>query len=269
MVLTGRYILTQKDGKLIQKPLEEAVKPERCRNQILNDLLFLADYNYANYRNAIYKGRAGSRTVFDVLGLGLSGAGTVASGQTDKTVFAALSAFVQGTALSIDRNFFADQATFTILERSDVLMREKRAEIEGKLSRSIIDYTMTEALGDVFEYYTAGTIPSAIASIDRENARIDERLERRNSLLRIALLKDKNKLAEAEAEARALTDASLREEALKLLGSRSGETENGEGDTNSHEEADDDPPANTTQKDPTTQTNSDSTADSGTSKADD
>jgi len=141
-----------------------ATQCEQCReirNRIVGGTILQIDRNYREFIDFFYAGTATLETLSDVTVLGLTTAGTLASGAALKAILSAAAAGVTGTRLSVSTNLFKQQATDVFLNAMSDLRTQKRYEIEDKLQEPISQYSLYQAFDDLVAYYDAGTIRAA------------------------------------------------------------------------------------------------------------
>jgi|ERR1700693_439319 len=172
-----RYTDVGKDLVALQKTFEQAnittcelarADPlaTLCRDLIVNSLVRAIDLQYDDFRQRLFRSSGGLNLTSDVAVLGLSAAGTLLSPAGTKAILAGISGLVTGTKASIDKNLLFDKTILLMLDRMDVLRKEKLLYIQTGLGKKWDKYTLPAALVDVEAYYDAGTIPAAINSIN-------------------------------------------------------------------------------------------------------
>ena len=132
------------------------------RDRMLWSVVSDVDFAYSTFRNDFHGSRAGMKTAADVAKLGMAAASTVLGGS------AALSAAItalQGSQLSVEKNFLEEQTTEALLTTMDALRQEQKANIQLKLKLPPPSYSFEEAFDDALALFTAGTVPSALQRI--------------------------------------------------------------------------------------------------------
>lgn len=135
------------------------------RNQILNDLIFLTDVNYYNFQSELYQGRALFDTTTDLAIIGLGAAGALIGSSVTQAILAAISAGIAGGRVSINKNYFHEASTQALIAKMDSSRKTKLDLIRKALTLDTTDYPLAQGLGDVAEYYNAGTIIGALQNI--------------------------------------------------------------------------------------------------------
>jgi hypothetical protein len=136
------------------------------RNQIAYRVMGDIEINYAKFEMSLTTQRAGFETGADTLQLGMSAAATLV-GVTDikNMLTASLTAF-QGTRTSLDKNFFREKTTESIISQMRASRKTKQAQLITNLgTRDVASYPWEAAWIDLVGFYYAGTVPSALVDI--------------------------------------------------------------------------------------------------------
>jgi hypothetical protein len=136
------------------------------RNQIAYRVLAQLDAAYGQFEITLTTGRAGYQTAGAAANLGLTAAATVVGAADIKAILAATSTAFQGTQLSFDKNFFAQQTTQALVSQ----MRASRKTLQAQIIQSLttkdaVSYPLEAAWTDIIGYYYAGTLPSALVAV--------------------------------------------------------------------------------------------------------
>ena len=140
----------------------DIAKATRLRDGMLWSTIRDVNRVYFAFRSQFLEGRDWANTTMDVAKLGMSAAATVLGGS------AALSAAVtalEGTSLSIDKNFFREKTTEALFTTMDALRNEQLALIQTKLIQPPPGYGFEEAFNDAVVLFNAGTVLSALERI--------------------------------------------------------------------------------------------------------
>lgn len=136
------------------------------RNQIAYRVMGDIEVNYARFEMSLTTQRAGFESGSDAIQLGLSAAATL-TGATDvkDMLTASLTAF-QGTRTSLDKNFFQEKTTESIISQMRASRKTKQAQLITNLAtRDVASYPWDAAWIDLVDFYYAGTVPSALVEI--------------------------------------------------------------------------------------------------------
>ena len=137
----------------------------RVRDEMLQRTIGDVDRAYFKFRNEFHEGREITNTIMDMAKLGMSAAATVLGGH------AALSAAVtalEGTSLSVEKNFFREKTTEVLFTTMDGLRDNQKGIIQRKRVLSPPDYGFDEAFNDAVLLYNAGTVVSALQKMAAE-----------------------------------------------------------------------------------------------------
>jgi hypothetical protein len=136
------------------------------RNQIAYHVMANIESEYGSFEMRLTTQRAGFETGADAVQLGISAATTLVGATDVKNILSAsLSAF-QGTRLSVDKNFFQQKTTESIISQ----MRTTRKTLQAQLilnlaTRDVSSYPLDAVWIDLVDFYYAGTVPSALVGI--------------------------------------------------------------------------------------------------------
>jgi len=159
----SRYEKDLAEGKM----KDDEVKKQR-RNQILSNLILLMNIRYAQYERCFYRVSAGISTIFDTTVLGLTAAGTVAGGNTTKSILSAIAAGIAGTKLSMEKNYLFEKTSPVLMAKMRSLREEKLRIIDERMNKSIQEYPLERGLIDVQDFFYCGTISGALQSISAD-----------------------------------------------------------------------------------------------------
>lgn len=146
---------------------------KQARNDILNDLMWLADDYYGQLTSQLRNNNAWRQTLFDAAKLGLGAAGSVVGGAELKAILAATGTAVQGLNTSIDKNFYAQQSVEAIVAAMDSQRAEdKKLVIAGmaQFADQTPTYPLTQGLLDVQKYALDTTLTHALIALSQKAA---------------------------------------------------------------------------------------------------
>jgi len=137
-----------------------------ARDSIVFRVIAQIDSSYGHFEGGLTNGRAAFQTGSDAAQLGLTAAATIVGASAVKDILTATSTALQGTSLSIDKNFYEQKTTESLVSQMRASRKALQAQILLSLSsRDVISYPLEAAWIDVVGYYYAGTIPSALVDI--------------------------------------------------------------------------------------------------------
>ena len=148
------------------------------RDQIVYRTLADIESTYGRFEVQLTTSRATESVLADTAQLGITAATTVVSASDVKDILAASLSGLQGTQLSIDKNFFREKTTESLISQMRADRKNLEAQIVSRLAAqdvipttdpttkaNIAAYSLDAAWIDVTQYYYAGTVPSALVSI--------------------------------------------------------------------------------------------------------
>jgi len=138
------------------------------RNVIIEELKYLIDANYGQFEKEFFVGRAIFDTAVDLTALALGGTGSIIRPSSVQAILAAVSAGLAGGRVSVNKNFFHEKSSDALIAKMRAMRAEKLKLIRGAQILSLSDYSMSRALGDLSDYYYAGTIVGALQGIISE-----------------------------------------------------------------------------------------------------
>jgi hypothetical protein len=140
-IYNAKYTLEDYNNDLsVYKPMGTSVDVRTYyRNKIVYLTKMEIDKNYAAFKNSFFGERAATETLLDIAQIGLTSAGTLAAGETIKTVLAAVATGVSGSRLSFNKNFFKEKSPDLLMSRMDALRAEKWSQIHLQLTNSTDD----------------------------------------------------------------------------------------------------------------------------------
>jgi hypothetical protein len=135
-----------------------------------NEVLTLMDLRYAKFVDDISVESKTKATLTDITLTGLGLAGTAVGGAEAKTIFNALSAGTAAANTSIDKNFFYEKTLPALVSKMNADRKAQHLLIIQRLQGCSKpgDYLWFEAVHDLTDYYAAGTLLGAIASISKD-----------------------------------------------------------------------------------------------------
>ncbi|MEE9393141.1 MAG: hypothetical protein V3W41_11610 [Planctomycetota bacterium] len=146
----------------------DADQRRAIRDRMTHRVMAVIARNYGQYESDFFAGRAATATGFDVINLGMDAAIAITGGKHTKTVLGALATAIHGTGLSLDKNFFRDKTSESIL----AMMRAERARVETEIQKKLLledsKYIFEEAWRDLVSLFYAGTVPSALITLASE-----------------------------------------------------------------------------------------------------
>jgi hypothetical protein len=145
-----------------------------ARNEALLKLLSLADMRYAQYRIDLVNNRRGTRAGAGGLTLLADVAATLTNSVGVKDNYIALSALIDGGEAVFDKEYLFDKTIDSLIARMDADRKAELASIYEKLELDLTKYPGHSALADALEYFSSGTLDSALVSVNKTVQRTAE-----------------------------------------------------------------------------------------------
>jgi hypothetical protein len=126
------------------------------------------DQVYGEYSGRLFAGQGTVLLVGDVATLGLTAGAAIATKTAAKTIFGALGTAVTGVNLSINKNFFAQQAFQALAVAMEAGRGRIRQQISAGLAKNVTDYPVSAVQRDLVAYLYAGSLPGGLQEIQME-----------------------------------------------------------------------------------------------------
>lgn len=150
----------------------DVAKATRLRNRVIARLKAAIDANYQEFENQLFTGRARSNVLLDITEFGANVATTISNGERVKTIISAFVTGFKGGRKSFDENFFREQTIQVIISQ----MEASRARVETDMLKNMNDkdadgYSLDTALGDLINYFYAGTLQKGLQELAKETGK--------------------------------------------------------------------------------------------------
>jgi len=144
----------------------------RLRDAMIQRIRVEIEINYRQFELSLFSSRATFATGADWVELGLAGAATITGGEHAKTVLAGILTALKGGRLSVDKNWFREKTTETIISAMQAERNKKLLLITGKMAANeAMHYTFEEAWADLVDYFYAGTLEAGIQALAVETGK--------------------------------------------------------------------------------------------------
>ena len=165
--LAKRYTIEALDRDLeeYEQATGNPVKRKRIRDEMTYAVIALIRANFGCFEERFFSGRATGAAAFDVVNLGLDAAIAIVGGDRTKSILGALATAIHGSSISIDKHFFREKTSETILATMRADRTRAETAIKKKLQLEDNDYLFDEAWGDLIDLFYAGTVHSALITI--------------------------------------------------------------------------------------------------------
>jgi hypothetical protein len=138
------------------------------RDEVVYYYIFIIDNFYAKAGRELIGKTDWAKTGSDIVQLGLTSAATLVGGAETKSILAAIATGVNGSQLSIAKNILNNSAIELIYARMKALVDAQATLIQGKLSKSAVDYSLRAAAIDLAEMYNCGSFSNALQTMRNE-----------------------------------------------------------------------------------------------------
>jgi hypothetical protein len=144
----------------------QTVTPD-IRNNIVQELIGVSDDHYMRMRNRLLNSQNTIGFVGEVTSTTLSAVAALLGDADLKSILSTASTLTQSTKTNIDKSFFSNSSTGTIVAKMDALRAAKlKTIVDGTAPNVGLDhYGFEQALNDVRRYDDAGTVPAALIAL--------------------------------------------------------------------------------------------------------
>lgn len=145
--------------------------PKNCEElkSGIDQTLTALDLRYAEFVNDISLEGRTKTTATDLTLIGLGLAGTAVGGTEVKTILHAISTGVAGANTSIDKNYFYEKTIPALVSQMNADRKKQQLLIIERLRNcNKGGYSWFQAVHDMTDYYSAGTLLGAISSISKD-----------------------------------------------------------------------------------------------------
>lgn len=156
----GEIAFTKADVKALVETTDKAT-----RNAIMNRALAVIDLNFHEFSRQFNANRQDGSAVAEGSVMGLNIAGTLTRGLTAKTNLAAAGALISGGAGIIDKDYFYAKTVPALVLMMETGRIAALGNIQKNRQAEVADYSGAMALADLEEYYSAGTVTTAISLV--------------------------------------------------------------------------------------------------------
>jgi len=157
------------------------------RGTAVSQRMRFVDAHYALLEDELRRTRSTLDFTSDITIISLNAVGALIGPASTKAILHAISGGLVGARASAEKNFFFDQSTQVIIPKMQALRAAKRAQIEMQLDLNTTTYPLAKALGDVDQYFRAGSVTMALialtndagAAVKQSEAEVDEIIQSR------------------------------------------------------------------------------------------
>lgn len=157
-------------NRISQYHADSGAQKRSIRNSIVLGRIYAIDIAYSEFEKSLTQERQKVPFIATVTSIALSGTGSLIGSSATKSILAAVDTALKGTKESYDKEILV-QKTIDVLQQTMRAQRNKiRTEIVGRLTKTVQEYPLELALGDIEEYYTAGTITGGLIGLTEKTA---------------------------------------------------------------------------------------------------
>ena len=151
----------------LRKKYDCACGAERTalRDQIITSMRIAIKHYHEATEDDVFEAASGLGVMFDVLGLGANTTGAVFAGETLKTVTNAVAGLLIGTRESLESNFLASNTKQAVLLMIEAQRTEKEARIINGMKLDDAEYSLDDALPELYDFFEAGSLRSAVTAL--------------------------------------------------------------------------------------------------------
>lgn len=143
---------------------------KRARNEAIEEVLPYIDAAYMDFITDLQAGRDRTNFVADLIELGGSAAVGIVNGERPLQIIGVALTAIRGGRRSADLNFYKEQTTPVLISKMDGNRAEVRATILTRERDNTNIYPFGAAIGDIVEYYNAGTLVRAFTELQKDTA---------------------------------------------------------------------------------------------------
>lgn len=140
------------------------VSDKTSRNNVINDFILMIDADYFAYESSLVSGKSGSDFAVKVATLGLTAPAGFVSGGTAK-ILAAIAGGIVGTQTAFNESFLRSQAMDALIQKMQAARKTKVGDIRTRMKSQLADYPFSEAIADLTDYYSSGTLQGAFRAV--------------------------------------------------------------------------------------------------------
>jgi len=141
-----------------------------ARNKFVDGRLVMMNIQYIRFITELTSDKQLFDSAAEMLVLSLSLAATGFTPASTKTILSAIAAGVIGSKDIVDKNFFFEKSVPALIATMDAQRIKVLVRILDGRTQALDEYSLTEALADLYDYYYAGTLFGALNVIHAEAA---------------------------------------------------------------------------------------------------
>lgn len=150
------------------------------RNQFISTRLVLTNIAYIKFIKEMSAEETQLHSAADLLVISLDVAAAAANPVNAKTIMSGLSSIIGGSRLALDKNTFHEKTMSALIASMNAQRKEVLSRILAGTSSGLEAYGIEQAVGDLNDYYLAGTFQGALNAIQKDagskEIRADEKI---------------------------------------------------------------------------------------------
>lgn len=153
------------------------------RNEVIAGRLLMIDLQYLKWLREVCAGKQHFDAATDMLAMSLSLAATAAGAEATKTVLSAIGSGVIGAKATVNEQYYYKQTIAALVSAMNAGRKGVRVRIIGGMSKGLEEYSFEQALGDLDDYYQAGTFLGASIVIQKNAGTKEEEADEKLAIL--------------------------------------------------------------------------------------
>jgi hypothetical protein len=153
------------------------------RDKVIAARLVMINLEYLKWLRTVTAEKQFLDTAADVLILSLNLAATNAGGAATKAILAAISAWVAGSKIVVDKHYFYEKTVPALIAAMNAQRKVVLERILRGMKGDLEDYSFEQALADVYEYYQAGTFMGAVMAIQSDSGAKEKKADEKILML--------------------------------------------------------------------------------------
>lgn len=137
----------------------------RLRNELVLARMYSIDLRYRDFEVELTAESRQGNFALTLVSLGLSGAGAIVGASGVQTILAGVDTGLEGATQAFNRDILIDRTVQVLTTQMRAERDRLRAEIVSNLSQPTGAYPLPLALGQVEQYYVAGTLTGALTAV--------------------------------------------------------------------------------------------------------
>ncbi|WP_018415375.1 hypothetical protein [Teredinibacter turnerae] len=159
------------------------------RNKYISAKLLTINYAYLEFVKDLTTEEAVIHSASEILVLALDIGATGSTVTTTKTALSGISSLIGGSRLSIDKNAYYEKSMTALVSGMNANRKEILVRLLDGMGKSLDSYPFEQAMSDINDYYQAGTIMSAISTLQKVSGTKEENADK--AIKNILLNRDK------------------------------------------------------------------------------